>query len=184
MFKRVLPVFLLCLFASGCNSYAPEELDRLTKEDPNFKQLILARDRAHVQIASIKGDLLAKKKVMDMQIDKLRRDYDAYAKVQNLKAEKIGSTIEASRNSLKKEIETMGAQLAAKENELEGYEKTLADVKRVIGESKGIKFSAQEKQKWEERILMLSEKIGPLSDDIQDLKLQIRLKKQKIGFLK
>ena len=52
----------------------------------------------------------------------------------------------------------------------------------VLREGKGINLSTQEKQKWEERILMLSEKIRPLSEEIQELKLQNRLKKRKIGY--
>ena len=173
----------LFLFLTGCASYGPEELDRLTKEDPNFRQMIVARDQINAQIQTLKKDMLAKKKVMDAQIGKFRAEYDIYAKAQNLKIEKYQATIEASRNLLKREMDTANAQLAAKLTELEGYQKTLSDVKKVIRESKGISLSSVERQKWEERVLMLSEKIRPLSDDIQELKLQIRLKKQKISFL-
>ena len=175
---------MLLLTAAGCASYGPEELDRLAKEDPIFRQVILARDEAHHQVQIIKEDLLNRKKVMDGQIERLRGEYDAHAKTQNLKIEKYKSTVEANRNALKREMETKQAQLAARLTELEGYQKTLADVKKVMSESKGINISAQEKEKWDERMLMLSEKIRPLSEEIQELKLQIRLKKQKISYLK
>ena len=173
----------ILLTAAGCSSNSPEELDRLAKEDPNFKQMILARDEAHHQIQMIKEDLLNRKKVMDSQIEKVRKEYDGYAKNQNLKIEKYKSTVETNRNALKHEIETKEAQLAARLTELGGYQKTLDDVKKVMSESKGISISAQEKEKWDERMLMLSEKIRPLSEEMQELKLQIRLKKQKIGYL-
>ncbi len=176
----LFPLFIL----SGCASYGPEELDRLTKEDPNFRQMIVARDQINTQIRVIKQDMLAKKKVMDAQIGRLRGEYDIYAKAQSLKVERYQATIEASRNLLSREMDTANAQLSAKLTELEGYEKTLSDVKKVIRESKGINLSSVERQKWEERVLMLSEKIRPLLDDIQDLKLQIRLKKQKVSFLR
>ena len=68
--------------------------------------------------------------------------------------------------------------------EVLGYQKTLLDVRRVLREGKGISLSKTERQKWAERILMLSEKIRPLAEDIQELKLQIRLKKQKIQYLR
>ena len=71
-----------------------------------------------------------------------------------------------------------------KQVEMAGYEKTLADVRKVLQEGKGLSLSKTERQKWEERILMLSEKVRPLTDEIQELKLQVRLKKQKIQFLK
>ena len=164
--------------------HAPEELDRLTKEDPAFKQMIAARDQMHSQIRLIKDDLLEKKKAMDAQIGKLRQDYDVYAKAQTLKVEKCQNAIDANRKALKNEIETASAQLEAKQTELQGYEKTLGDVRKVLHESKSINLSAQEKQKWEERVLMLSEKIRPLTEELQELKLQIRLKKSKISFLR
>ena len=175
---------MLLFTLAGCASYGPEELERLLKEDPNFKQMIIARDQARGQIKAIKNDMLSKKKIMDGQIEKFHQEYDVYAKTQHSKIEKYQATIDANRNLLKREIETGSAQLAAKETELEGYEKTLSDVKKVMRESKGIKISPQEKEKWEERTLMLSEKMRPLLDEIQELRLQIRLKKQKLIFLK
>src|SRR3989338_2162598 len=180
--RFVFLAFLSCL--TGCSSYGPEELDRLVKEDPSFRQMIVARDQAHQQMGEIKEDLLPKKKAMDKQVEKLRREYDTYAKAQNLKIEKYKPTIETNRSLLKREIQTEEAQLEARLTELDGYQKTLSDVKKVMNESKGIRISSQEKEKWDERMLMLSEKIRPLADEIQELKLQIRLKKQKISFLK
>ena len=182
MHKKLILIAVL-LTAAGCASNSPEELDRLVKEDLNFKQMVLARDEAHHHIQAIKEDLLNRKKVMDSQIEKVRKEYDGYAKNQNLKIEKYKSTVEANRNALKHEIETKEAQLAARLTELGGYQKTLDDVKKVMSESKGISISAQEKEKWDERMMMLSEKIRPLSEEIQELKLQIRSKKQKIGYL-
>lgn len=172
------------LLSPGCSTNSPEEMDRLAKEDPAFRQMIIARDQVHAQIHAIKEDLLAKKRVLDSQVEKLRAEYDAYAKTQNAKIEKYLSVIEVDRNLLKRQLGASVAHLESKQTELQGYQKTLADVKKVLRESKGISLSGQEKQKWEERILMLSEKIRPLTDEIQELKLQIRLRKQKIGFLK
>ena len=178
-------LFLIFLsFLCGCSLAGPQELDRLIKEDPAFRQMIVVRDQAHNEMHQIKEDLLAKKKILDAQIDKLRSDYDLIAKAQNKKIEQLQTTIETNRNLLKHEMETAAARLSTKGTELTGYQKTLADVKKVLHESKGIHFSSQEKQKWEERILMLSEKMRPLTDEIQELKLEIRLKKQKMNFLK
>ena len=181
--RRGILFFLTGLALCGCSSYGPEELDRLAKEDPQFRQMILARDQAHRQMRLIKDELLAKKQLLDAQVGRLRRDYDAYAKVQNLKAEKHRATIDANRELLRRQMETLDARLGSKSAELAGHEKTLEDVKKVLKESKAVNLSLSEKQKWEERMLMLSEKIRPLQDEIQELKLQIRLKKQKIGFL-
>ena len=119
-----------------------------------------------------------------MQVEKRRGEYDAYAKIQNKKVEQFRASIEVNRNLLRRQLEQNGAQLEEKQSELAGYEKTLSDVRKVLHEGKGISFSSAERQKWEGRILMLSEKIRPLVDEIQELKLQIRLKKQKIQFLK
>ena len=176
-----VPVFLFTL--SSCNGNSPEELDRLVKEDPSFRQMIESRDQAHSQMRLIKDDLLLKKKGVDAQVQKMRQDYDNYAKLQNKKIAQNESVITANRNNLKDQIEKMSLELEAKQKELAGYEETLADVKKVVRESKGIRLSGPERQKWEERILMLSEKIRPLSEEIQELKLQIRLKKKKIHFL-
>ncbi len=174
-----------CFFLSGCLFQEnPEELDRLTKEDPSFKQMIVARDQAHGQIHLIKNELLNKKKTLDAEIGKLRNEYDAYAKTQNKKIEQFRALVEANRNLLKQQLEQNGAHMEEKQSELAGYQKTLSDVRKVLQEGKGISFSKAERQKWEERILMLNEKIRPLVDEIQELKLQIRLKKQKIQYLK
>jgi uncharacterized protein YdcH (DUF465 family) len=182
--KRIWPIlFVFLLSFSGCSSYGPEELDRLTKEDPEFAKMITARDQVHAQIALIKQNMLVKKRAMDADIDKMHAAYDAYSKQQNLQIEKYGQLIEQNRNFLKREMDTQAASLEAKLKELEGYQKTLSDVKKVMGESKGITISPQERQRWEERILELSEKIRPLSDEIQELKLQIQLKKRKVSFL-
>ena len=75
------------------------------------------------------------------------------------------------------------ARLGSKQAEFEGYRKTLSDIQKVLKESRGITFSAQEKQKWQEKVLLLSEKMRPLKEEIEDLNLQIRLKKRKISFL-
>ena len=181
---RFLFLFLFSLTLTGCLQESQEELDRLVKEDPAFKQMIAARDQAHSQIQLIKHDLLSRKNTLDSQFQKMRAEYDAYAKEQNKKIDQYKLAIDANRDLLKKEIGITSASLDEKQEELAGYQKTLADVKKVLTESKGISLSKTEKQKWEERILMLSEKIRPLSEEIQELRLKIRLKKQKIGFLK
>ncbi|MBI3251762.1 MAG: hypothetical protein HYZ52_00360 [Candidatus Omnitrophica bacterium] len=180
--KKILCLAFLLL--SGCSPYGPEELDRLTKEDPQFRQMILARDRAHAEMRLVKDDLLVRKRAMDAQIEKLRGEYDAIAKTQNLRIEKLEQTMEANRTFLKRQMEAADLALETKGRELDGLEKTLADVKKVLHESKGITLSAQEKQKWEERILLLSEKIRPIVEEIRDLKIQNRLRKRKISFLK
>ena len=159
----------------------PEELDRLTKADPEFNQMIVTRDQVHKQIRLIKNDLLARKGVMDAEIEKLRNDYDAYAKSQNKSIEKLQTVIESNRNVLLTELEQATAQLETKKIENEGYLKTLADLKKRLKEPKN---STQEKQKWEERVLLFSEKIRPLSEEIQELQLKVRSTKQKINFLK
>jgi hypothetical protein len=182
--RRSLSLILILLLLPGCNPYSQEELDRLVKEDPAFRQMIASRDQAHSQIKAVKDDLLAKKKVMDSQVEKLRADYDAYAKAQNAKTEKFRASIDVHRAALAKDIEISSASLQSKVTELNGYQKTLIDVKKVIRESKGISLTKQERQRWEERVLMLSEKIRPLSDEVQELKYQIRLKKQKLSYLK
>jgi hypothetical protein len=172
------------LALSGCTQNNPEELDRLIKEDPAFNQMIVARDQTHAQIHLIKQDLMVRKKQMDSQVMKLRGDYEAYAKTENEKIKKYQSQIEARKNELEREIKTEQAQLAAKETEHDGYEKTYSDVSKVLRGNKGITLTAQEKLKWEERALMLSEKMRPLSEEIQNLRAEIRLKKRKVSFLK
>ncbi len=148
-----------------------------------FKQMIFARDQAHAQEHLIKEDLLAKKRTLDGQVEKLRAEYDAYAKAQNKKIEQYQATIESNRDLLKRQIELASTELETKQKDVEEYEKTLSGIKRLLRESRGISFSGQEKQKLEEKALILSEKIRPLADQVQELKLQIRLKKQKIHFL-
>ena len=164
-------------------SYGPEELDRLTKEDPEFKKMIELRDQIHNDISLIKNDLLSKKKTMDAQSEKLHQEYEIYAKNQNMKIEKMKQVVAAKRDLLNHDIEAASNALGLKETELKGYQDTLDQVRKMLTESKGLNLSSVEKQKWEERTLMLSEKMRPLSDEIQDLKLQIRLKKRKVGFL-
>ncbi len=181
---RLVTASFVCLLLTGCLSDNTEELDRLIKEDPAFKQMILARDEAHSQIKAIKQDLLTRKNSVDAQVEKLRGEYDVLAKSQNQKIEQYRTTIETNRLRLRREQELAGASLEKKHADLAGYQKTLTDVKKMLSESKGITLSKAERQKWEERILMLSEKIRPLIEEIQDLRLQIRLKKQKVGFLK
>ncbi|MBI2094558.1 MAG: hypothetical protein HYT89_00105 [Candidatus Omnitrophica bacterium] len=184
MVKKIALFFAVLLAVGGCAFEGPEELGRLVKEDPEFRQMIAARDQVHSQIKLIKDDLLSKKRTIDAQVERLRNDYDVYAKEQNVKIEKMRASVEANRDFLRKEIEIAEARLAARDKEIKSYQKTLGDVKDMLRESKGINLSSQEKQKWEERVLMLSEKIRPLSEEIQELKLQIRLKKRKIGFLR
>ncbi len=184
MFMKRFPLFLILAFVlSGCMSYGPEELDRLTKEDPEFKKMIELRDQIHNDISLIKNDLLSKKKTMDAQSEKLHQEYEIYAKNQNMKIEKMKQVVAAKRDLLNHDIEAASNALGLKETELKGYQDTLDQVRKMLTESKGLNLSSVEKQKWEERTLMLSEKMRPLSDEIQDLKLQIRLKKRKVGFL-
>ena len=181
---RRLPVLLAALtFLAGCSAQDPEELDRLVKQDPNFKQMITSRDQMHHEIGLIKKDLLQKKQAMDTETDKLRNAYNAYSRLQNDKISKYESAIEAYRALMQREIDTAEAQLAAKETELGGYDKTLSSVRRMLKETNGIKLTGTEKQKWEERILMTSEKMRPLTEDIQELRAQLALKKRKLVYL-
>lgn len=181
--KRLSAALLAVLSLTGCFGENPEELNRLVKEDPAFKQIIVARDEARHQIQLIKQDLLSKKKIVNEEVGKLRGEYDIYAKAQAKKIEQYRLTIDTNRIRLKREAELAGISLEAKVAELTGYQKTLSDVKKVLTEGKGLSLSKTERQKWEERILLLSEKMRPLVDEIQDLRLRIRLKKQKIGYL-
>ena len=162
--RRTLTLVLASLALAGCMGDNAEELDRLVKEDPAFKQMIVARDEAHKQMHLIKQDLLTRKNTLDAQVGKLRGEYDALAKTQNQKIEQFRTTIAADREKLRKELETAGAAVESKAAELAGYQKTLADVKKVLSEGKGITLSKTERQKWEERILMLSEKMRPLAE--------------------
>lgn len=180
---RAALLLLSLVLLPGCIEQNPDELDRLVKEDPAFKQMIAARDESRSNIRLIKQDMLLRKKTMDSQVEKLRAEYDAYAKAQNQTIEQHRAKIEKDREQLKLEVETASASLDRKSAELAGYRKTLADVRKVLTESKGITLSKTERQKWEERILMLSEKMRPLSEEIQELRLAIRLKRQKIGYL-
>ena len=181
--KKELSVFMITFFLAGCAANNPEELERLTKEDPNFRQMIATRDKMRSDVKLIKEDLLVKKRAVDAQVEKMRGDYDAYAKSQNIKIEKYKTGLEVYRKALAKDIDQATVSMETKQNELAGYEKTLRDVQKVLHESKGITLSAQEKEKWKERVLLLNEKMRPLSEEIQDLKLKIRLNKRKIGFL-
>ena len=103
---------------------------------------------------------------------------DLRSSVQSMQAETVSTTV--------KEI--------YKFREADGQEKTYhsldempphvrAIIESVLNESKGITLSKAERQKWEERLMMLSEKMRPLGEEIQELKLQIRLKKQKVQYL-
>jgi hypothetical protein len=182
--KRLPIILFFACVISGCMPYGPEELDRLTKEDAEFKKMIVQRDQIHSDIRLIKDDLLVKKKTMDVQIQKLRQEYDVYSKSQNIKIEKLKSVIDSRRHGVNQEIESASNALSAKETELRGYQDTLSQVRKMLREGRGISLSSQEKQKWEERTLALTEKMRPLADEIQELKLQIRLKKQKASFLR
>lgn len=178
----------LCLilalgFLTGCSVQNPEELERLVKEDASFSQMIAARNKIRADTKLIKNGLLVKKSALDAQVDRLRRDYDATAKAQNVKIEKYRSVIDTYRKSLAKDNDDATVSLQNKQNELSGYQKTLQDVRKVLHESRGISIPAQEKEKWQERILLLNEKMRPLSEEIQDLKLKVRLNKKKMGFL-
>ena len=175
---------LLPVFLTGCLQESPEELDRLGKEDPVFKQMILSRDQAHNQMQLIKQDLLNRKKWMDSQVEKLRADYDAVAKQQNKKIEQFRLSIEQNRDRLKREMEQQSVAMEEKKGTLDGYQKKMAAVRKVLQEGKGFSLSKTERQQWEERALMVSEKIRPLAEEIQELKLQVRLKKQKIQYLR
>jgi hypothetical protein len=172
------------LSLGGCLAENAEELERLMKEDAAFKTMIVSRDEVRAQIQLVKQDLLTRKNALDTQVQGLRAAYDAHAKAQNKKIEQLRLAIDANKNQLKLQTELALTALEQKTTELAGYRKTLADVKKVLSESKGITLSKAERQKWEERILMLSEKIRPLAEEVQELKLQIRLKKQKIGYLR
>jgi hypothetical protein len=181
---RLVTMLLAALSLSGCLlAESEEELARLVKEDPAFKLMVIARDESRRQIALIKKDLLSRKNTIDAQVAKLRGDYDAVAKAQNARAEEFRAAIRADREKLKQELELAIASLEKKQLDMAGFRRTLADLKKVLTEGKGLALSKNERQKWEEKTLMLSEKMRPLSEEIQDLKLQIRLKKQKIGYL-
>ena len=183
MRRRFLPTLIFGLMLAGCNMNSPEELDRLTKEDPVFKQMILQRGQAKARAQLIREDLLGRKKTMDAEIDKLRKEYDTYAKAQNLKIEKLRAVVDANRDRLKIDIGAAARQLSEKAVRLDCYQKTLADIQKVLKGGKGTDFTPADKKKWEEQLLILSEKIKPLEEEIQDLKLRIHLKKQKTGFL-
>jgi hypothetical protein len=123
MSARFVPLFAAaCVLFSGCALQSPEELERLVKEDPTFKQMIGQRDQAHAQIALIKQDLLTRKKTVDAQAEKLRAEYEANARVLNQKIEQLRAAIESHRQILKRDIDAASAQVEAKQTELAGYQ--------------------------------------------------------------
>lgn len=181
--RQTIPLLVLILAIGGCEAYGPEELDRLTKEDPQFNQMIIQRDQAHKQMDLIKQDLLSRKNAMDAQILKLRQAYDTLAKTQNEKIEQYKTGIETNRRSLQKDVDAATAQLSLHQIKLAEFEKTQKEIQKVL-DNKSIKLPPSEREKWQERYLLQSEKIRPLLDDINELKLEIRLKKQKISYLR
>lgn len=184
MRRAFVLLFALPLALGGCLiGESPEELERLTKEDPGFEKMILARNQVHQQIASIKQDLFDRKKALDAETLRMRSAHENYAAAQQQKIEGLRGAIEGYRRTLKSQIETAEARLEAKQIEVEGYRKTLADVQKMLRESKGIELSSKERQKWDERILMLTEKIRPIEDEMRELRLEIRLKNQKVRYL-
>lgn len=168
----------------GCSPYGPEELDRLVKEDPLFGKMVHSRDEARHQIRSIRQEMLSRKQTLDAEVRRLRDQYDAYVKGQNRKIEQYQQTIDTNRNILQNEVETQSALLEAKETELRNHQRTLSDVQKVLKESQSIRLTDSEKQKWQERVLLLSEKVRPLAEEIEELRAAIRLKKRKIGYLR
>ncbi len=171
------------LMVSGCVPVNQEELERLTKEDPSFAQMIASRDQAYAQIQLIKQDLLSKKKVLNAQTEKLQSDYEAYARLQSQKIDQFRATIASRRAVLQKDIDTAQQQLDVKQKELALCQNTLTNIRRLLNESKGVQLSSKERRNWEERAVVQAEKTKVLADEVQELKLYIRLKKQKASFL-
>ncbi len=182
--SAAVSALLVALALAGCSSYGPEELDRLTKEDPEFKQMIAARDRMNTQIRLIKDDLLKRKQAANAEIARRRAEYDTFARAESIKIEKYRAVIDAHRNELKREVETSAARLEAKEAELDRLKKSREEVEKVLSQSGEIALSKPEREKWEERRLLISEKIRPLEDEIAETKAAIRLNKRKISFLR
>jgi hypothetical protein len=182
--RRAFVLFCIPLVLSGCLfTESPEELERLTKEDAAFEKMILARNQVHQQVGVIRQDLLTRKKALDAETNRLRSEYNALEHAQQQKIQALRNTIESNRRALKSQIDTAEARLEAKQIEVEGYRKTLTDVRQMLRESKGIELSKKERQKWDERILMLTEKIRPIEDEMRELRLEIRLKNQKVRYL-
>lgn len=180
---KKFPIVIAALILIGCAPPDPEELERLVKQDPSFKQVIGARDQVHRQVQVIRTDLLQKKQALDSTVDKLRTDYDAFAKAQNQQIEKYQASLEAYRALMKRELETLNAQLQAKKTEFAGYKNSIESIHKMRGQTQGIKLSKAEQEKWQERVLMLSEKARPLVEEIRELEAEIALKKRKLSYL-
>jgi uncharacterized coiled-coil DUF342 family protein len=171
---------MYCVLLSGCEQVDTETLNKITQEDPSFKAVMEKKQELDSKIAfltnqlrDVKNDTYAK--IRTLQDNFNRQKVDCDGKIASLKAE-----LDPVRTALRTEAESLRSALAAKKEVLRNLENTRRNLTNLINQQKAVSVTAQDMQKWQERLADLNKQIEPIAGEIRELDEQLKILRLKL----
>ena len=184
MFKHVLLIILVSLFASGCGGVSEKTTSDTLERDPSFAKALQKKENAARKIEGLELSIKKAQEEANSEIGFLRKGLTA-------KKAKIKEEIRIQKNKIVPLIDAISAEL--RETRIE-YDMVKNALKERVGKLKSIRslllkkddltLTGDEIALWNRRTEELDREINSLKEELDDLSAEIHLLKTEIRILK
>lgn len=169
-------VFGLC----GCEQVDTETLNKIIQEDPSFKAVIDRKRELDSKVAFLANQLRDAKndtyaKIRTLQDNFNRQKLDVDGKIASLKSE-----LDPVRIEIRTEAESLRNALTGKKEILKNLENTRRNLTNLINQQKAVSVTAQDMEKWQERLVDLNKQIEPITGEVRELEEKVKILKLKL----
>ncbi len=180
---RLLALCMLLVFVfglSGCEQVDTETLNKITQEDPSFKAVLEKKQELDSkaafltnQLRDAKNDAYAKIRTLQDNFNRQKMDVDG--KIASLKSE-----LDPVRIEIRTEVESLRSALTSKKEILKNLENTRRNLTNLINQQKAVSVTAQDMQKWQERLGDLNKQIEPIAGEVSELEEKLKILRLKL----
>lgn len=165
---------------SGCEQVDTETLNKITQEDPSFKAVLEKKRELDSKVAFLtnqlrdaKNDAYAKIRTLQDNFNKQKMDVDG--KIASLKSE-----LDPARIEIRTEAESLRSALTGKKEILKNLENTRRNLTNLINQQKAVSVTAQDMEKWQERLADLNKQIEPIAGEVRELEEKVKILRLKL----
>ena len=173
-------LLVFCIFITGCEQVDTEMLNKITQEDPSFKAVLEKKRELDSKAAFLTNQLRDAKndtygKIRTLQDNFNRQKMDVDGKITSLKSE-----LDPVRIEIRTEVESLRSSLTSKKEILKNLENTRRNLTNLINQQKAVSVSAQDMQKWQERLGDLNKQIEPIAGEVRELEEKLKILRLKL----
>ncbi|MDD5449930.1 MAG: hypothetical protein PHO42_04955 [Candidatus Omnitrophica bacterium] len=181
--RPLILVFILLTLVFGlygCERIDSESINKITQDDPAFKNTLAAKEkldqeinRLLTELRELKADTYSKIRVLEDDFNKRKNEISG--KIAALKNE-----LEPERVRIKEELEKLKGVLSGKKEVLKNLENTRRNLTNLINQQKAVSVTREEMAKWQDNLAGLEKEIAPLKGEVREFEEKIRLLKLKL----